>query len=330
MWRSMQCKLLCTYVEGNSWCKLKAACWAYIQAPLAIWRCDLVHVHLAGETSLLRKLPIIILTKLLRRALIVHVHAHSPESLFDRVPRWAARYTLQAADRVIALSATWAATVRERIPSAEVEVIANPVGLHTFRAEEPIQEIVLFVGKVEPRKGYRDLLLAAKIVRESIPDAQFWFAGHGDIEEGRHYAEQLGISAAVQFLGWLGEEELGRIYSEVRIFCLPSYNEGLPMAVLEAMSHGLPVVCTSVGGLPDLMEDGVGGILIAPGDVGALANSLVRLLMDKDLRKMLGYNASRIVAERCGLQDVSGRLEALYLRILAPAPVGAVGEGLNL
>jgi glycosyltransferase involved in cell wall biosynthesis len=321
VWQSMRCKILSTHADGSSWCKIKAACWGYVHAPLAIWRSDLVHVHLAGETSLLRKLPIIMLTKMLRKALIVHVHAHSPESLFDRGPQWAVRYALQAADRVIALSVSWAAIIQDRIPSAAVEVMANPVGPCTFRAEEPMQNIVLCVGKVEPRKGYRDLLLAATLVRQSIPDAQFWFAGHGDIEEGRGYAEQLGISTAVHFLGWLAEEELGEIYSKARVFCLPSYNEGLPMAVLEAMSHGLPVVCTSVGGLPELIEDGVGGLLIEPGDVGALAGSLLRLLMDKDLRKKLGDNAGKIVAGRCGLQDISCRLESLYLRVLAPHPV---------
>jgi hypothetical protein len=110
VWRSMQCELLPTFADGSSWCKLKAAFRAYIRAPHAIWGCDLVHIHLAGETSLLRKLPIAIQTKLLRRPLIIHVYAHSPESLFDRTPSWVVSYALRVADRVIALSRSWAAS----------------------------------------------------------------------------------------------------------------------------------------------------------------------------------------------------------------------------
>jgi polysaccharide biosynthesis protein VpsI len=124
-----------------------------------------------------------------------------------------------------------------------VEIIANPVGPRSLRAEEPPHNVVLFV----------------------------------EIKEARIYADGIGISGAVRFLGWLAEEQVSKIYDDARVFCLPSYNEGMPMVVLEAMGHGLPLVCTSVGGLPELVEVGVNGLMIAPGDLPALADSLSRL-----------------------------------------------------
>ena len=259
LWKEMRCDLLETYDDGGSWAKVRAACRAYLLAPGKVLRADLVHLHLAGELSLLRKLPIVALARFFRKPLLVHVHASSPESLFSATPAWAVRFVLSNADRVIALSRSWASLIGAQVPGTKTCIVPNPVQTFTpTRAAGARKPVVLFVGRLEARKGYKTLLQAAAIVLRRFPDTQFWFAGHGELEAAAAEAERLGIRSSVCLMGWTNSEKTASLYEQASVFCLPSHNEGVPMSVLEAMSHGVPVVCTRVGGLPEFVCCGRG------------------------------------------------------------------------
>ncbi len=317
VWQAMNCRLLSTHDDRGKWRKLTAALKAYIQAPGLVGKSSLVHVHLAGEMSLMRKLPIIALAKAMRRPVIVHVHAQSPESLFIDTPRWAVNYAFRNADLVIALSQNWAEMIRRRSPASNVVIVPNPVLAH--RCNTPSGngcQRVLFVGKLEARKGYADLIQAAKIVHAAFPNVQFWFAGHGELENAGRLAKELGLENSIRLLGWVEEEALTQMWGQATIFCLPSHNEGVPMAVLEAMSHGVPVVCTPVGGLPELIEDGRNGLFARPADPTSIAEAILRLLRDEALQKSIGEAGYRTVHQKCGLQTVSDRLRTIYQELL--------------
>jgi glycosyltransferase involved in cell wall biosynthesis len=105
-------------------------------------------------------------------------------------------------------------------------------------------------------------------------------------------------------LGFVPHDELERLYDRAAIVVLPSYREGLPLCVIEAMAHGRPVVATKVGGIPELVEDGVTGFLVEPGDAAALRRALQRLLDDPMLRRRLGREGRRRIVERCSLDAV--------------------------
>ncbi len=317
VWQAMNCRLLATHDDRGKWHKMIAALKAYIQAPGMVRKSSLVHVHLAGQMSLLRKLPIIALAKMMRRPLILHVHALSPESLFTDTPRWAFYYAFKSADLVIALSQSWAELIRQRSPASKVAVVQNPVLAHSCKV--PLSTdcpMVLFVGKLEERKGYADLIQAAKIVHDALPNVQFWFAGHGELEKAGQLAKTLGLEHRIRLLGWMEEESLAQIWKKATIFCLPSHNEGVPMAVLEAMSHGVPVVCTPVGGLPELIEDGRNGLFTQPANSGSISDAILSLLQDEALRKSIGEAGYLTVQQKCGLETVSDRLKLIYQELL--------------
>ena len=317
-WQRMHAQLLSTYDDRGPIHKLWAAGKAYGAAPLKIMRADVVHVHVAAQFSLLRKLPFVCIARALRKPLVVHVHASSEESLFHRTPRPAVRFVLLSATRVIALSQSWADTIRKHLPQANVTVVPNPVtpssALHPKQASPPV---ILYVGKLEPRKGYADLLTAAATVLRVFPAAQFWFAGHGEIEKAQAQCRQLGIGSSVRLLGWVDRLELEQLFLHASLLALPSYSEGVPMAVLEAMSHAVPVVCTPVGGLPELIEDGRNGLLVPPGDAPALAARILCLLHDPAYACSLAEAAVETVQQRCGLNAISERLETLYATLYA-------------
>jgi glycosyltransferase involved in cell wall biosynthesis len=313
-WSAMNCRLLATYRDGSIPGKARTAMFAYLVAPLLIGRADLVHVHLAGQVSLLRKIPIALCAKALGKPLVIHVHACSPESLFERTPVWAYRFVLRSASRVIALSESWADSIRRQVPEAKVVVIPNPVIYMPARPPASMgkRQIVLFVGKLEPRKGYQDLLSAASLVLLHYPDTQFWFAGHGDLEGAEALARKLAISTSVRLLGWTEGAALTRLYMDASIFCLPSHNEGVPMSVLEAMSHSLPVVCTPVGGLPELIQDGHNGLIATAGSPDSIAQQICTLLANPEASNRIGAAGADTVQRKCGLDLVSSRLQALY------------------
>lgn len=313
VWREMRCALLSTYDDRSSGRKLAAALLAYLLAPLKMMRVDMVHLHVAGQHSLMRKLPIALAARLLRKVLIVHIHASSPESLFDATPSWAVRSVIGKADCVIALSNSWADVIRHHVPSASVTVIPNPV--QTFSdngcgAER--KPFVLFAGKLEPRKGYATLLEAAAIILKQYPEMQFLFAGHGELDQARAQSEQLGISSSIHLLGWTDAVKLGRLYDEASVFCLPSHNEGVPMSVLEAMSHGTPVVCTRVGGLSEVIVDGESGLFAAVGSPESTARNILRLLDDPAFARSMAATARRQVQTCYGIDVIDDKLRRLY------------------
>jgi glycosyltransferase involved in cell wall biosynthesis len=224
---------------------------------------------------------------------------------------------LGKADRIVALSDSWAKVIRDHFPSARITVVPNPV-LCSSELGRPAERkrVVLFVGKLEPRKGYMTLLQAAPIILQQHPDMQFWFAGHGDLEGAHAEAKRLGISASVRLLGWTEAGDVARLHQEACVFCLPSHNEGLPMAVLEAMSYGSPVVCTRVGGLADIVVDGENGLFATVGDAESTAEKILRLVNDPALAHSIAAAAARRVQESCGVDIVSKKLRQMYTGLL--------------
>ena len=320
-WTKYDCRLLETWDDRNSAAKLWAGLRAALKAPFALRGKDIVHIHMTERTSFFRKAFFFVLAKLARKATVLHVHAASADGLFPRGYAGAVRLVLTSADRVIALSPAWAREFRRRCPKATVEVIPNPVAVPSAVAEgmKAKTPSVLFAGKLEARKGFSELLRAMAIVLRMIPNATLLLAGHGEIAAGRSLARDLGIESSVVFAGWLRGEEKKTAFEEAHVFCLPSYNEGLPMAVLEAMAYGLPVISTPVGGIPEVIRPGINGMLVRPGDVPGIAEALIELLSDAGLRRRLGQCARATVEKHYSIDAVSEQIGALYESLILEA-----------
>ena len=317
VWQKRDGHLLATYDDRSVLHKVFSALRAWVLAPWYIYHAEIVHVHLAAQISLLRKLPIVWMAKMLRRPIVIHLHAATESSLFASTPRAAVRFTFGSATRIVALSQSWADVLHRHFPKAKVAVIMNPVLLRQTVRHAPVANpMILLVGKLEPRKGYPELLAAAVIVLREFPTARFCLAGHGEIEKARKLACELKIESAVDLPGWVDGERLETVYRQASIVVLPSYGEGVPMSVLEAMSYGVPVVCTPVGGVPEWIDDEQNGLLVEPGNVQALAVQILRLLHDSHLAARLGEAGRATVQQRCTLEQVSASLDALYTDIL--------------
>jgi glycosyltransferase involved in cell wall biosynthesis len=172
--------------------------------------------------------------------------------------------------------------------------------------------MVLYLNRLESRKGYEHLLEAIPVVLEHCPQTKFVLGGHGDVVSARQIAAELGVERAVEFPGWVEGDQKWCLLAQADILCLPSFSEGVPITLLEAMGAGVAVVTTPVGGIPDVVQDGVNGLLVRPGDVTSIAESLIRLLTDADLRSQLS-NAGRQTVEKVhSLPIIDENLRRLY------------------
>lgn len=319
-WHNMNCRELSTYTEGSRIVKLFAALGAYCKTPTLVLRSRLVHVHLSASISCTRKLPIILIARLFNRPVLVHVHAASMESVTHHPLSRIAQIAFRMATHVVALSDSWAERLAPLVNGAPVYVVPNPVSPIPALAkknDDAETPIILYSGKLEPRKGYELLLQATQGLIRKMPGLQVWFAGNGELQNARDIADALKITSSVRFLGWVDPDQMGTLLRNATIFCLPSYGEGVPMAVLEAMNYSLPVVTTPVGGLPELIRDGENGMLTDPGDVPSLEHKLSLLLHDKRLREQLGGRAKQTVDRACGFDVVARKMELVYREALS-------------
>jgi glycosyltransferase involved in cell wall biosynthesis len=162
-------------------------------------------------------------------------------------------------------------------------------------AESSAPPRLVCVARLEPHKGIEFLLRAFAILTELRPDARLTIAGDGaDRRKLERLARELGLTGNVAFLGNTSREQVGRILDEADVAVLPSLTEGLPVSLLEALARGIPVVASRVGGIPELVQDRVNGLLVPPADSAALAGALKLLVSDPTLRLQLAQSARRI------------------------------------
>jgi glycosyltransferase involved in cell wall biosynthesis len=294
------------------------------------------------------------LRDLLRRERVGLVHAHSPVaaaaarlvagrrtrvvytehnlwSRYHRATRAANLVTFPRNDHVFAVSDMVRASIRypapmRALPMPPVETLHHGLDPATaqdwrgdgVRAELGIPDDALVIGSIANFKAAKDhatLLRAAVRVRQAVPGVRLLLVGQGPLEaETRRLAVELGLTGTVLFAGF--REDARRLAAAFDVFTLSSTYEGLPIALVEAMALGRPAVVTDVGGTPEVVTDGADGLLVPPGDPAALADGLLRLLGDPELRARIGQ-AARARAAAFDIRTAVARMEQVYAGLLA-------------
>lgn len=316
---------LATHRDGGARLKLMAvvqALFAFIGLLLRA-RVGLVHIHVASRASYWRKLTFVALARLFRVPVILHLHGAEFSMFYEQesgpAKRALIRWGFNSAARVVVLSSAWKAWVESIGVRAPVRAIHNPVVLPPASAWEQRQPgNVLFLGRLGQRKGCFDMIEAAALLDQQ--KFQLLLGGDGEVEEVRRRADKLGIGAAVQLLGWVDAASRQVLLGQAWLYCLPSYNEGLPMSLLEAMAAGLPVITTPVGGIPDAVTDGVEGFLVQAGDVDAIRSRMAQMLDNRELAQQMGAAARRKVEQHFSSTVILPQVESLY-RELGVLPV---------
>jgi sugar transferase (PEP-CTERM/EpsH1 system associated) len=175
--------------------------------------------------------------------------------------------------------------------------------------------VLLHVGRFAPQKSHPLLVEAFALAVKEYPAMKLWLVGDGPLKLAvKKNIVEMGLERKVLFLGI--RDDVPRLLAAADLFVLSSDYEGVPLSVLEAMAAGKPVVATAVGGVPELVEDGVTGVLVPPRNPEALAKGILRLAKDADLRRRMGKAARERALERFDISRTAREYEALYLKLL--------------
>jgi glycosyltransferase involved in cell wall biosynthesis len=317
-----------TMTEHGAWSRLKT----YLGALRRVLQSadEVVHIHFSIRGSALRKAILCLAARAVGKPVVLHAHGSCFREFYHALP-WPERRLLAFAfggcERFIALSASWRGFYLSAfgLDPDRVVVLRNPVELPPIvPARAGRKELTIaFLGRIGERKGAYELVRAFAQLPGNV---RLELAGDGDGERVLALAACLGVADRVRVHDWLSPEERDALLARVDLFVLPSRNEGLPMAMLEAMGWGLPVVVTPVGGIPEVVRHGENGWLVTPGDVSGLATALTELLGNEPLRLSLGQAARRAVSS-LGLEAYSRSLQALYASLLPGACGSPMANG---
>lgn len=318
--KDAEIKYIPTMEDGNQITKLLVAAKAYIEFCKCVKKYDIVHVHMAAQASFVRKSLFIRKAKKAGVKVIIHSHAADFDKYFfqesDDKNREKIKEIFALADKVIVLSEEWADFFGKNVcDPTKISIIYNGVILPETSKTDYENNNVLMLGRLGERKGTYDLLNAIPAVLKEVPDAVFYLGGDGDIEGCKAIVEKEGIQNNVKFLGWIRGTEKEELLNKCCVFTLPSYYEGMPMSVLEAMSYGLATVSTNAGGIPQIIDDGVDGFRIEAGDVDALSKCFVFLLKDVELKKSIGQKAVEKIKNKFDVRVSYKKLLHIYQEV---------------
>lgn len=317
-WTQYHCRWIETHIDKGTLSKIRFFLEGLIKYLFYLPSASLVHIHFSEPTSAKRKKIFLILAKILQKKTIVHFHSFSPETTICGPYSELYRYLFSKADLVVVLSNYW----KEKVNNAydlgdKVRVIYNPCTATINKKIYHKTNCILYAGTLNKRKGYADLISAFAKVAPKYPDWYLALAGNGETKEAKELSRSFGIEEKVKLLGWVSGESKDRAYKEASIFCLPSYAEGFPMAVLDAWAYGLPVITTPVGGIPDIAKDGENLLLFNPGDIDKLSANIEYLINNEEKRILLSKASLNLAATTFNIDTINNQIGDLYNELLA-------------
>lgn len=208
---------------------------------------------------------------------------------------------------------------RHRVDPKKVAVAPNGVDVNFFTPDSSCRDpfpTVIFVGRMVKEKDPFTLIEAFSLLRKLVPDARLILIGQGYLNS--KLRQKVAVSDLEEHIELIpGANDIRPFLRRGWLFILPSVSEGFPQVIIEAMSCGLPVVATSVGGIPEIIENGVSGLLVAPRSPESLAQSMAKLLLDDETRNLMGRRAREIAIERFSLEHVVKITEEIVLAAIS-------------
>lgn len=313
-----------SYIDGTKFRVLLYSIWAIFKFIVTgqAKKYDVYHIHAASYGSTFRKRIYLKIIKKYKKKVILHIHGAEYMVFFDKLSKKKKRQvidTLQVADMVIALSNEWKNKFDNKFGLTNCYVLEN--GINTEKLAPAIvdtkknQTSFVTLGRLGKRKGTYDLVDAIEIARKKVPNIRCYLAGDGEIDKFCNIIVERGLQNNIEVVGWADSTKKLELLSKVSTVVLPSYNEGLPMSILEGMATGKAIISTTVGAIPEVVKE-ENGILIQPGDVQALADALVKCSNNlKMLEDMSQKNINKIY-EQFSMKSMHLKLMSYYKQVI--------------
>jgi glycosyltransferase involved in cell wall biosynthesis len=292
---------------------------------LILIRPAIVHVFTCSYWGYWRNWLYLLVAKLFGRKTIFHLLG-AIDLFYNEVgdfQRSILRSSLNSADCYLLQSPlleNWA----KQYSRKEVIGIWNGIDLTKIplRSERPPEHIAgmdcpigLTIGNLSINKGSLEIIDALKLMKDENIKISWVFVGRGDLQQFKKLTEQNGLTENVYFAGEVNELEKWQFLQHASFFCLPSYAEGQPISIIEAMASGLPVISTKIGSIPEMILEGVNGKLINPGDTKALKDAILFLVKNPELGEAMGKASQKLCQERHDIADLYAGLHKIYSRL---------------
>lgn len=278
----------------------------------------IAHIHMSSRTSFFRKSLIIMFLSFFNIPIIIHLHGGVFHVFYDDLStthKKFVKFIFKLADKTILLTNSWKEWYADTIKLPNSVVVYNGVSNYYDKNSIPISErknTLLFLGKLGNNKGIYDLINAFKKVVNVIPDATLIVGGDGEVDKCRNLTRALNLDNNIIFSGWINEHNKLKLLNESKIYILPSYNEGLPMGILEAMSAGICTISTPVGGILEAIENNVSGVIVNPGEVDEISTAIINVLSNVELNTALGLESKKVFHNKFEIEKVTMEIEKVY------------------
>ncbi len=284
-----------------------------------------VHINMAERLSLVRKGVLVVGARLLGVPVLLHLHAAQLHRFYPDLPapaRMLLRAVFGLASRVIVLGDSARGFVIDelKVPAERVDVVINGVPAPSVpRAPLSVsggKTRVLFLGNLSERKGVGDLLAALQRSEQvQAGRVDVVFVGGGDVPAYQAKAKAMGLEGCASFAGWADQAQAAQWMATADVLVLPSYDEGLPLVILEALANGVPVICTPVGEIGNTLTNGEHAVFVHPGDVPGLTAVLDSLLGDPPQRQQLAAQGQALYARLFSLPKFADTVARLHQEV---------------
>jgi len=279
----------------------------------------IVHIHGASVGSFYRKYVFFLISKyIFRKRVLYHIHGaryHLFYAESSPIVKKLVQHIVNKSDGVIVLSESWKVFFANNFTPKRIYILSNIVGyappLNKYIVDNKSTLKLLFLGRIGDRKGIFDLLqLLVERKKEIDGKLELIVGGDGEVQRLINFVKTNDLTNTVKFVGFVEGKDKKQILTNSDIYILPSYNEGLPISILEAMSYSMPIISTNVGGIPEIVDNNLNGLLVDPGDKVALFKAIKVFFENRQKVTSFGKRSYEKVknyfpeAVKCQLNDI--------------------------
>lgn len=315
-WKKYHCRWIATHVDKSKTIKLFYAIKGFFLFLFYLPFYDILHFHVSFQGSLTRKYYMSRIARFFKKKIIVHFHPPTPEVLYEPTNYKKYKELFQTADIVIVLSKEWKKLLKQQFNiEKNVRILYNPcpkISIVSRDEEKSDDRYILFAGTLIERKGYQCLIRAFSLLAPDFPQWKLILAGNGELETAKNLICEFHLEKQIILKGWVNSKDMNILYQNASIFCLASSGEGFPMVVIEAWAHGIPIITTLVGGLPDIVVENENALTFEYNNENQLSQQIKRLIIDDNLRKKLSKAGLSLSQKTFNIEVINKQLEQIY------------------
>jgi glycosyltransferase involved in cell wall biosynthesis len=276
---------------------------------------DILHFHMASYGSFFRKY---ILFQLAPKKCIkiIHIHGGGFEEFYKKsnhLVKKMIKDMLNKSDKILTVSKSLFNTVSSVIGIKEdkISVLYNGIEINNEETDVLKENIILFMGKLVDYKGIYDFIQAISLIKNEIGDYEVLIAGDGDIDNFNKLLKEHGLEKQSKMLGWVSGEHKKALLRKAKLFVAPSYSESFGISIVEAMNNEIAVIATNIGGIPEIITNGIDGILINPGDIDKLSQVITHMINNENHREKLAQEALK-TSKKFSIDQSMHNLNMIY------------------